>query len=564
MVKSAQNTQRTNNVTCSTTEQIFIPFELWDSGAHFDVEIYISDLGNYFQDGPNRNHNMSASSASNKLSIDSAKYFGNSSGLWIVVRLRYFGPASRSTLLERFVASLPQKALECRLPTTGLLLISLSLTLLGAQQAVSDAVAVTVDTAIAVSALVMVPSSVVRGGLLRSILSMLRCSDFDPKEKIGFLNNPFGWAVGGEDLQYQRGSAVTTLICYGLGAAAAALAVVIARTSHTSFVDALTATRLPSVPLVFIVLLLEVSVAPATSLIFFSGSSTADICIGVTVLGPLLLYLTGYWQGAVAARRNLDNVRTEEVKVKGLIKSTLHRLLAPTHVQKLCDTSKEGWLRLNFYFVSDRTWPIFGVIEVCAGLLSSVLEGIPQSSNTPGLCVARPVSVVATMLCLLGMQLVKVPNAVPLQHWIGVILSMLLLFTGLLAIVSVVKPSEPIEAASNFFGGVVSVSNLILALVELATTALEFAPKFRSRVGLQSRSFWFVLQQALPRTPQALQIPILATPARPRTSSEIQLERRSSSQQDATSVTNDTDDDEDQIIEEILAQLNKEEREGKH
>ena len=73
---------------------------------------------------------------------------------------------------------------------------------------IPHAVVVVVDT----MAVVSVATGLVRGGMLSSLLGMMRCSEFDPDDSLSFVNNPTGWAIGESGPRYQRGSVLTVLI----------------------------------------------------------------------------------------------------------------------------------------------------------------------------------------------------------------------------------------------------------------------------------------------------------------------------------------------------------------
>jgi hypothetical protein len=82
---------------------------------------------------------------------------------------------------------------------------------------------------------------------------MLRCSEFDAFEEVGFINNPINWAVGREELQYYRGSVVTVFIAL-CGVSMLMLWVIVAiktcSASAPNWSSVIDIMRLPSLPLV--------------------------------------------------------------------------------------------------------------------------------------------------------------------------------------------------------------------------------------------------------------------------------------------------------------------------
>ena len=78
--------------------------------------------------------------------------------------------------------------------------------------AIPKVIKMVADIALGVSALSVVPSGMVRAGMITTIMKMLTCSAFNPVEGVGFVNNPFNWAPGREELQYHRGSVLTALL----------------------------------------------------------------------------------------------------------------------------------------------------------------------------------------------------------------------------------------------------------------------------------------------------------------------------------------------------------------
>jgi hypothetical protein len=222
-------------------------------------------------------------------------------------------------------------------------------------------------------------------------------------------------------------------------------------------------------------------VSSATAMILYG--SGIDVAMSVLVMGALFGYLGVYAYRAAVSGRFVGVERQippmEQLSRRTPMQRTVQFLLAPSHDVTLMAAGEEAgevWLRQNFYFVTERRWVFFGVIEVIGGTITNMLEGIPLTTRNQGFCIARPACMLAISVILLLFLLLKKPNAVRLQQWCSlVVMGGLVLASGLVT-VHAVAPSEKVGQAAGYIGvGAVGVS-MLLGLVDIATLALIHIP----------------------------------------------------------------------------------------
>ena len=423
------------------------------------------------------------------------------------------------------------------------------------------------DVAVGIS--VAVPSALVRAGMMKTLVGMLRCNEFDPTEEVGFISNPFNWAAGREELQYHRGSVSTAFLLMIFVTMIMALVILTVkvcggndgeRTTATTWAEAVKTLRLPSLPLVIVLLLSEVCVASAISMLFYKYSMAGDIALSLATLFPLFGYMGVYvYQTAVSSRYvtieeileeegstskednnsddgNSDGGSTDSVRTSGhlqqprrrpLISRALHYLLEPTHdvvflerhphgneyddddneaqsrhrkqQQEQQPRSASRWLRHNFYFVAERRWAVYGAVEVVGGTMMNILEGIPLTTTSRTLCVARPACVMVIAIVLLILLIWKVPNAVRLQQWCSIFVMSGMVLTSALATANATSPSQAIELATGYIGAVVMGAAAILGIIEVVVLLLAYLPAIRDVLSLRSRSLQSVLVRSMSR-----------------------------------------------------------------
>ena len=234
-----------------------------------------------------------------------------------------------------------------------------------------------IDVAVGVPALGLAPSSsLVRAGMMSSVIGLLKCSEFAPLDDVGFIQNPFGWAAGRKSLQYHRGSVAVALIVvcvlWVCGAGVLIAVKMMYRDTMVAWSTAINTLRLPSIAVVPILLISEVCVSSAVSLLFYHGSDASDIVMALVVLGPLFAYIGVYVHNTAISGKYM-NVKPAIGNCRGgrRQKSLWQYAMEPTHDIHLINApssnnedddigtkkrggSGEGWLRRNFYFVADR------------------------------------------------------------------------------------------------------------------------------------------------------------------------------------------------------------------
>ena len=428
-------------------------------------------------------------------------------GLWVVLEVFYTGPATRGSWAVAIEVPLLQDQFSCLLPPFSAL-VSLTLNLEAAEP-ISAAVGLVADSVTVLG--VVMPTGLIRAGMLSSLMGMMRCSEFDPAEELSFMNNPTGLPVGASGPRYQRSSAVTVLVALGgmtviLSAAVGGL-IKFGECDGRAAVDLL---RLPSSVLPIILILSEMGVSSAATLIVYDPGNGGDVVLGLTVLCPFLGFVV-----LQALRVVNGNYRIERVKHAEEGKQTIVQyLLDPTHE---IGSANEQWVRRNFYFVDGRSWPLFGVVEVTIGLVSNILEGIPVTSSLTGLCAARPACILGMSLVLIAILLYRVPNAVRLSQASAVVTTALMCTCSAVVLANVVSPSEMTESGATYLGLVVSVVNGALGLLEVVGLLLTVVPQLGSPFDLKSRT----LEAAISRVTISgsevamLQLPTIVTTAPP-------------------------------------------------
>ena len=158
-----------------------------------------------------------------------------------------------------------------------LLPVELRVQLQAAPDPVVDATPV-VDTSSAISAVSGMPTAVVKAGLATSLMSMMRCTEFDPLAKLGFVNNPSSWSVGHEVLAYHRGSVLFALLVILSASVITFLFLVYFRFGHhaNSWAQAWAMARMPSFVLVVVMVCGEISMGSVTVLLFYQRGAADD------------------------------------------------------------------------------------------------------------------------------------------------------------------------------------------------------------------------------------------------------------------------------------------------
>jgi hypothetical protein len=541
---------------CSTSKglSITIPHSTWGGGSPFNVSVLLhkSLLSHLYTDVLSPPTPVVVATSEGVTQLTTYLTHKGDTFLWAVSTLRYAGPSSRSTISLIISIELPTGSFNCAFEEN-LPKVMVSVTLSEAKSVISDAVTVTMDVAKAVGAVNVVPSALVRAGISSAVMEMLKCSEFDPEEEVGFVNNPFNWAAGRKELQYHRGSVVAALATMGIVFVCVVCVLVSIRLcgeSVTTWGAALDILRLPSLPLVFVVLLSEVAASSATSMLLYSGdsSSGADVVLALMVLVPLNGYMGLYLYRTLVSSRYVSVEPADAVnryahdttddgprrsKQGSPVGRTVRYAMEPTHDLVLIDATTEdgeegtkqhdacvAWLRRNYYFVVDRRWSPYGAIEVIGGTLTNMLEGIPLTTTSRALCIARPVCVMLISAVLLVLLVWKIPNAVRLQHWCSLFVLGGMVVTSALASANAVSPSETVELAAGYISLVVIGFSMVLGIIDMIVLTMAYIPTLRSLLsfrvgGLQTTITYSAKVHAVQQTAAALQVPMLVIPPPP-------------------------------------------------
>ena len=442
----------------------------------------------------------------------------------------------------------------------------------GNVQTVIDA---SVGVAVASSVVAGVPSGLVQNGIANALSGMLRCTLFDPVDEVDLINNPPGWAVGREELQYQRGSLLFVLIVLLVGSASCLGVVCAFRAGGVGAADggpwvgAIGAARMPSLLLVAVMMCAEVAIPSVSSILFFSGSDAVDYGLALVVLVPIAAYICLYAHRASIGMqvtitlyskeaekelsRTLLEDRLEQQESNGsddaelvvgrapkhaVLRRALTYLLEPTHgprvtegtiVEESGNSSQLGerWLRRNFYFVADKRWPAFGAIEAVIGSMTNILEGIPLSSRSQAVCVARPVGMCFLLVCLLVLLVWRHPHAVRLQQGSSVAATAMLVFANVLVIISILTVNETLDSAAGWVIGVTSLMVVVTGLLDAATTAFALIPMLRESLGVRGRSYASAVLRSVVPQPEHLLEDMLPPSPTPSERGDVEIETQS-------------------------------------
>jgi hypothetical protein len=344
---------------------------------------------------------------------------------------------------------------------------------------------------------------------------MLKCSEFGPKAEVDFIKSPLGWAYGREEMQYYRGSVLTALVAMGVVCVFVLSALLITvmlnnsqqtpSSSGRRIITAIGILRLPSVPLVSVVLLGEMCVSSATALLFYKYSVGVDIAIALGALVPLFVYVGVYVYQTVLSSRYMvmTAVLTNEESALingGRCSRFIRYICQPTHdlvILEIQDSEgnhdgnklvrREGWLRRNYYFVAERRWPLFGSVEVLCGTITNMLEGIPLTTTSRLLCIARPACVLLMSIVLLAMLVLMVPNSVPLQQWCSLLIMGGMVVTSAIATANAVSPSGNLELTTGYAGAVTVGASMVLGILEIMILCVAWLPPLRNLLSLRPR-----------------------------------------------------------------------------
>ena len=494
---------------------ITIPHTTWGVG-HFHVSLLLaSSLQEFFVPTVGAQVGNTFQSDAIQWNVD-AFYDRGIDGVWMVASFVYNSPTLRSDVMYSINITVSESAFSCRFAEPPKVLIHVRLS--EPVSSIPDEVATVMDVAVGVSVVSVVPSVIVRAGMVSTLTQMLYCFEFEPEEEVGFVNNPFGWAIGRSELQYHRGSVATALIATWilLGCISCILVAVRVCGNVKKWGDACGTLRLPSLPLIPLLLLNEVCVSSAVSMLFYGGSDSTDIVLSLSMLIILCGYMGMYvFQTVVSGRYiTVELVPVPSTKA-GCVSRIIRYIVQPTHDVVLLPSHNEGWLRRNYYFIAERRWATFGALEVVAGTLVNMLEGIPITTANRKLCIARPACVMVITALLLMLLIWKVPNAVRMQQWCSLVVMTGMMLTACLATANAVSPSSNLELSTSYIGMIVVGISMILGIIDTLVLVITYVPIICELLSLNPRGLNSTIERSkrhrrVVQQQGALQVPMLA------------------------------------------------------
>ena len=193
---------RGTNVTNNTEPgcdhlRLSIPHSLWSGGDRVNISVRLATGLSEFH-VPSGDADKTHSQETEGLVWYTQDLIrADDASLWVDVGLRYVGAATRGSWSVVVDILLLDELFSCRLPASR---VVIPLTVqLGAAPPIPDAVEEVVNTVA-----VLTPTGLIRGGMLSSLLGMMRCSEFDPEESLSFINK----LPGGPSVRVGRGTNV--------------------------------------------------------------------------------------------------------------------------------------------------------------------------------------------------------------------------------------------------------------------------------------------------------------------------------------------------------------------
>ena len=445
---------------------------------------------------------------------------------WCVVAVRYVGTASLTGATS--AVSVPMsEVLGCPVSTAGGAALGLLSVTLEDSPPLPPNVGVVTDTTVVVTAatgsVAGVTAGIVQSGIANAMLGMLRCSEFDAEAEVDFVSNPGGWAVGRAALQYQRGSLLLVLIlmsCVLCVCGCVVCVLYVRGERRAGLLAAVGEARLPSLLLVPVMVSSSMALPSGTSVLLYGDSSTEDYVLAVAVMVPLWAYLLLFaYRSTVGLRVGLERIPVDAAATRRLsgLQRVARFMMEPTYgpvvpsvrarnfaadVDGMDDgaggvhvvgaqedpEAPEPWLRRNYFFVADRRWAGYGGVEAIVGSLVDMLEGIPLTTRSVTVCVARPAAMCTLLLGMMVLLVVKRPNAVRFQQFSALAVTGLLLVANVLVIVNAAIVAPDLEAAAGQLIGTVSLVIVVLSMLDLLATVASMVPALRRSLGISGTS----------------------------------------------------------------------------
>ena len=364
--------------------------------------------------------------------------------------------------------------------------VTVQLKLEGAPLAYPQAVDTIVDSGAVGAGVLTISSGIVRVGVTQTLLGMLRCTDFDATEEVGYTNNMFGWGIGREELRYQRGSVVSAmLLVSGVLVIIATIAAALLVCTSKGYHGVMDIIRIPSSLLPLVLFAAEMGTSSATTLLIAPDHDAGDVVLGAVFLMSLGIYTALYIWRTIQHPQYCSSINTptsHATKAKSAIQRALRYLLRPTHDSAnliKADPVDIQWLSANYYFVEDRRVPLFGGVEALVGLITNVIEGIPLISTNTTVCVVRPAIILVLLGGLVVFAILRVPNAVRLQQGGTVGITGALCLVAGLVIANVIAPSDGVELAAGYVAACIALVVMVVGAVELLCSLVRLYPPLR-------------------------------------------------------------------------------------
>eukprot|EP00658_Telonema_sp_P-2_P063716 TRINITY_DN5249_c0_g1_i10.p1 TRINITY_DN5249_c0_g1~~TRINITY_DN5249_c0_g1_i10.p1 ORF type:complete len:1193 (+),score=221.71 TRINITY_DN5249_c0_g1_i10:108-3581(+) len=510
---SAASTPATSGNMCGS-ERVTVPYTVWSKGGG-SARIVMPFVGAASPHVIARQSNASLVVASSvERGVVGSSRNTTDGTAWVELSVRYVGSTTLSGTTILVPIMVDRTMMVCGVSSGGAA-VDVAVWLEPAPPVPPD-VQTTVDIGVLGSAVgggvLGVPSGIVRAGIANSMADMLACAEFDPTGDVDLISNPLSWAVGREELQYQRGSLLLTIILVGC----AGVVCVVTLTGFyltnrgSGVMGAVRRARLPSLPLCVVLLSCEVAVSPGVNVLLYEGSRSEDYVLSLCVLIPLALFLGLYaHRASVGMRVMIEKVPEADGVVAGgtagaFLRFALESSHRPVSLEEETkkaneaadDNDEDGvqvgdgerWLRGNFYFVAEKRWAAYGAIEVIVGPLVAVLEGIPLTTRSKALCIGRPAAMSVLLILLLALLLWRHPFAVRLQQWTSVIVTGGLLIASSLVVANGIAPSEELQNGAGRVIGVVSIIIMLFGAIDVVTVLLSLVPSLRVKLGIKARS----------------------------------------------------------------------------
>ena len=359
-------------------------------------------------------------------------------------------------------------------------------------------------------------SGVVRGGLLSSLSSLLRCEPTDLTAEQPLLSNMFNIALGRAEGQYYRGgivSGVIVLCCMGvlLGGIAVGSKMVSLRRQYAAYAphsldhthhvapptwtDAVQHSHLPGLMLVPMALVGEAFVPNGTTLMSMDGAGAGDVVFGVAAVGVFGVYLahllwTTLRVRTVCVRYESRAAGGRAVGARHLVDYWLHSpaLLVPTGLKderwanptpqqysellsyvsvkrSLMDESSAEvgaglrWLMWYAPYSDELNVMWFKAVELALGSAVNLIGGIDTDS-----CLAQGFAVLVVVGVVLVVMVVKRPLAVRAQQMTTAVVYGSMFVSSVVVVANLFAQRTQLEDAAS-----------VLFMVSTAATLLQSA-----------------------------------------------------------------------------------------